>query len=367
MRASFTRICLTVSVLVLLNFFVFVVFPPKNWKLGRIFASRPYGIDISLVRNHTIVHYDLNLKSIDGLTNCQENSELVTGNVTVDIDAAEENYWKISNQKSNNTFPNGTFLGIYKESWDNQSSYYYTSVFQPIVCSPLRNVAIIIPFRKREPHLRILLGHLVPILRKQQIGYSVFVMEQEGDGTFNKGRLMNSGFEFASAVGRKFGLPYDCFVFQDVDLLVEHDNLLYKCSGGNVVDHLSTSIQKFDYKRLCCGMTVGGVLAMTESQFRKVNGFPNCYWGWGGEDDDINKRIKFRRLKIGRPEEPMGRFTMIKHGPDTGNPYNNDVHKNVRLAIRRLRRDGLNNLRTNVVRIEDYPIFTRVFIDVGKP
>lgn len=39
---------------------------------------------------------------------------------------------------------------------------------------------------------------------------------------------MNSGFEFAAAVGHKFGIPYDCFVFQDVDLLVEHDDLLYR-------------------------------------------------------------------------------------------------------------------------------------------
>lgn len=25
-------------------------------------------------------------------------------------------------------------------------------------------------------------------------------------------------------------------------------------------------------------------------QFRKVNGFPNAFWGWGGEDDDLWNR-----------------------------------------------------------------------------
>lgn len=34
----------------------------------------------------------------------------------------------------------------------------------------------------------------------------------------------------------------------------------------------------------------GGVSAMSKHQFLKINGFPNNYWGWGGEDDDIFKR-----------------------------------------------------------------------------
>ncbi len=34
----------------------------------------------------------------------------------------------------------------------------------------------------------------------------------------------------------------------------------------------------------------GGVSAMSKEQFQKINGFPNNYWGWGGEDDDIYNR-----------------------------------------------------------------------------
>ena len=34
----------------------------------------------------------------------------------------------------------------------------------------------------------------------------------------------------------------------------------------------------------------GGVAAMTTDHFRKINGYSNAFFGWGGEDDDIAVR-----------------------------------------------------------------------------
>lgn len=34
----------------------------------------------------------------------------------------------------------------------------------------------------------------------------------------------------------------------------------------------------------------GGVSGMMVKQFKKINGFPNGFWGWGGEDDDLWNR-----------------------------------------------------------------------------
>jgi hypothetical protein len=45
-------------------------------------------------------------------------------------------------------------------------------------CIPTQNVAIIIPFRDREANLRVLLNNLHPILYRQQIAYTVYVIEQ---------------------------------------------------------------------------------------------------------------------------------------------------------------------------------------------
>ena len=47
---------------------------------------------------------------------------------------------------------------------------------------------------------------------------------------------------------------------------------------------------------------------MTPVQFRLVNGFSNQYWGWGGEDDDMYKRIDKNKLKIQRDRADICRY-----------------------------------------------------------
>ena len=42
--------------------------------------------------------------------------------------------------------------------------------------------------------------------------------------------------------------------------------------------------------RLPYNQYFGGVSALSKEQFLEINGFPNNYWGWGGEDDDIFNR-----------------------------------------------------------------------------
>ena len=53
--------------------------------------------------------------------------------------------------------------------------------------------------------------------------------------------------------------------------------------------------------------------------FRKLNGYSNLFWGWGGEDDDMSKRIHINRLKIQRYKDDIARYTMIKHKAETPN------------------------------------------------
>ncbi len=50
--------------------------------------------------------------------------------------------------------------------------------FRPKDCEARQKVAIIIPFRKRDEHLKFWLYYLHPILQRQQLDYGVYVINQ---------------------------------------------------------------------------------------------------------------------------------------------------------------------------------------------
>ncbi|CAK5038923.1 unnamed protein product [Meloidogyne enterolobii] len=65
--------------------------------------------------------------------------------------------------------------------------------WRPKECKSRQKVAIVVPYRNREPHLRTFLHNIHRFLQKQQLDYAIFVVEQTGDFAFNKGRLTNIG------------------------------------------------------------------------------------------------------------------------------------------------------------------------------
>ena len=44
---------------------------------------------------------------------------------------------------------------------------------------------------------------------------------------------------------------------------------------------------------------------MNKEYFEKCNGYPNNFWGWGGEDDVLLQRIKQNDLEIDNSEKPV--------------------------------------------------------------
>ena len=59
---------------------------------------------------------------------------------------------------------------------------------------------------------------------------------------------------------------------------------------------------KLPYKEL-----FGGVSSLSHDLMVKVNGFSNQFWGWGGEDDDMSKRLSANNLTIIRYKSDIAR------------------------------------------------------------
>uniref|UniRef100_H2XTR1 Beta-1,4-galactosyltransferase n=1 Tax=Ciona intestinalis TaxID=7719 RepID=H2XTR1_CIOIN len=231
--------------------------------------------------------------------------------------------------------------------------------FKPAQCVPRHKVAIIVPHRNRERHLRQFLKAIHPVMQRQQADYGVFVVHQSGTGTFNKAKLLNIGYTEALKQD-----DYDCFIFHDVDLLAEDDRNLYRCA--EVPRHLSVGIDKWDYQ-LPYDALFGGVIAMTKDQFAQVNGYSNEYWGWGAEDDDMYVRILHSCLGLERAQYDVARYRMAYHPSDKSNRVNPYRYTLLVGAAERQRHDGLNNLHYSLVEKTQLPLYTNISADVGKP
>ena len=115
---------------------------------------------------------------------------------------------------------------------------------------------------------------------------------------------MNAAFKLA----RK--LQVRCVIFHDVDMFPQDDRSPYDCPP--MPRHLGAFVSNLGYQ-LWYKEIVGGALAIRVEDYEQVNGFSNSYWAWGGEDDDMGKRIMLHNFTIERPNSEYVRFSMLKH------------------------------------------------------
>ncbi|GFR57650.1 beta-1,4-galactosyltransferase 1 [Elysia marginata] len=228
----------------------------------------------------------------------------------------------------------------------------------PPDCVARHRVAFVIPYRDRWGHLKSLLYYLIPVLKRQQIHFRMFVVEQFGNDTFNKGRIMNAAFREALKL-----FDFQCVTFHDVDLVPEDDRNMYSCA--DMPKHMSIGIDKFNYRLPYDGL-VGGVLMFRTEHFQQVNGYSNMYWGWGAEDDDMTTRILHQGLRIYRPPSNIARYKMVKHDGRKVSEVSVRM-KLLRSAARRSKMEGLNNIQYNLLYTHTEKLFTHFLVDIGHP
>ncbi|XP_025098511.1 beta-1,4-galactosyltransferase 4-like [Pomacea canaliculata] len=226
---------------------------------------------------------------------------------------------------------------------------------QPPECLAHQKVALIIPYRDRQVHLKIFLNNIHPFLQRQQLDYGIYVVEMKEGIEFNRALLFNVGFTEALKQDN-----YTCFIFHDVDLIPEDDRNLYRCTREP--RHLSVAIDRMNY-RLPYYSIFGGASALTKNQFMLVNGFSNVYFGWGGEDDDMSQRVKSRGMRIVRYKRDVARYKSMSHAREQPNPARmNLLHK----APTRFDSDGLSSLEYTKLAFELKRLYTWILIEVDK-
>ena len=185
---------------------------------------------------------------------------------------------------------------------------------------------LIVPYRDRLTHLKKFVEHYKD--------YEILVVEQANDKLFNRGKLLNIGFNECNDKE---------VCFQDVDLLAESFEHYKQTINGAV--HFSGLCEQFNYK-VPYNTCFGGVTAFDETSFINCNGFSNNYWGWGGEDDDLYIRAQVAKIKT---KFELHRYKSLKHDKQ---PITNAYQANkdrLANASNTYKNDGLNSLRYKVI------------------
>ena len=143
----------------------------------------------------------------------------------------------------------------------------------------------IVPYRNRVQHKFFFSKYMSFILENDE-DYEIYFTHQCDARTFNRGAVKDIGF---IAVRNKYPQHYRdiTFIFNDVDTIPFTKIFDYETTHG-VVKHY----YGFKY-------ALGGIVVMKGADFEKTNGFP-CFWGWGMEDNALQKRCDAVGLRIDR-------------------------------------------------------------------
>jgi hypothetical protein len=153
-----------------------------------------------------------------------------------------------------------------------------------------KQIALITIFRtngngKREKQKEIFLK-IMPKIMKKYCNFKIYIIEQSDDGEkFNIGKLKNIGFEIANKEG-----DFDNYIFSDIDNIPDYDLMKYfliKMKYPISLAIRGTRYESKNNKRIF----LGGLLGFDGKTFKKINGYPNNFWGWGGEDDALIIRL----------------------------------------------------------------------------
>jgi hypothetical protein len=119
---------------------------------------------------------------------------------------------------------------------------------------------------------------------------------------FNLGILKNIGFSVASKLMKNKKDAY--YVLSDVDMLPSMNLVNDYLQYPKHPIHLANKGTRYNRDGKDRNF-LGGVLSINKEDFEKSNGYPNNFWGWGGEDNALNHRLRVNKIPVSKSQEPV--------------------------------------------------------------
>jgi len=143
----------------------------------------------------------------------------------------------------------------------------------------------IVPYRNRIQH-KFFFSKYMSFILEDKDDYEIYFSHQCDSRTFNRGAVKNIGF---LAMKQKYPDDYKniTFIFNDIDTIPFNKIFDYDTNIG-IVKHY------YGYK-----YALGGIVVIKGEDFERINGYP-CFWGWGMEDNVLQKRCENFNIIIDR-------------------------------------------------------------------
>ncbi len=227
-------------------------------------------------------------------------------------------------------------------------------------CKDNRTV-IIVPFRESDVKKQERTKQLFQFAKHYHNyipNLEILIIEQSNDKRkFNRGALLNIGFDLSkNSVG-------DTFIFHDVDLISPKSISNLYCTYPEHPIHIANLwTEKYTFRDF-----LGGIISFNKKDFQKINGFPNDFWGWGGEDDVMYNRLvsaKVPVIKVQGEEKIKG----LEHTPQGESKETKNVAKTQGILrdLKTWRKNGLNSLKYDILSVEyfEYPNIQKVIVNI---
>ena len=209
------------------------------------------------------------------------------------------------------------------------------------------DMIIIIPYRNNAYQNRF--DQLKQFISKYS-SYNILIVRQAKDNKkFNRGALLNIGYLWAKE-------KYSSFVFHDVDIMMPYDiiNKYYTNTEHDII-HLGRLVRDYyDYNDF-----LGGVIKFSKKSFENINGFPNNFFGWGGEDDALKHRIVLNDYTVHIPNEQQQAYELKhKQTRSISDLTNLLKFENLILDNFNWKMNGINNIQYKI--LKEYQIDNKV-------
>jgi len=165
----------------------------------------------------------------------------------------------------------------------------------------VKNVLIVFPFgnlhaeEKRDEQLNKILLEMSKLIKDADcpdcyIKYFLLVSEQIAPQKyFNRGQLLNIGLKyFEENIGHATHL-----ILHDVDIIPDKKMFAEYTSNIPSYSLMPTSSEEYIKAYGSFILFTGSAVYLTKPEiFIRANGYPNNFWGWGGEDNELHKRYE---------------------------------------------------------------------------